>query len=59
MKSAILKSWRSSLVALAAIVKAGLMASQSQDLMATVHDPHFQMFVVIGILGLVAKDGAQ
>ncbi len=52
----IITSWKSSLVGLAGIVLTYLTARQDVDISTVLHDPKFHMFLLISILGLVAKD---
>lgn len=49
-------SWKSSLVGLAGVVLTYLTARQDMDVSTVIHDPRFHMFLLISILGLVAKD---
>lgn len=58
MKQAIFKHWRTTMVGVAAVVLAAFRASQAETLTAAIHDPHFQLLVVVGVLGMIAKDGA-
>ena len=54
-----LKSWRSSVAGLAALVLAAYNASAYKSFTYAIHDPHFQTFVIVGLLGLIVKDSGQ
>lgn len=56
MKS-FLASWKSSLIGLASVVLAVVSASQDATIGAMINDPKVQIALLVGILGLVAKDG--
>ena len=56
MKSFI-ASWKSTAAGIAAILIAVISASQDASLQAMALDPKVQIALVVGLLGLVAKDG--
>lgn len=49
-------SWKSSLVGIAGVVLAVVSASQDPSIQAMAVDPKVQIALLIGLLGLVAKD---
>lgn len=52
-----LASWKTTLTGLASILLGILQASTDKDLTAMIHDPRLPVLFLIGVLGLVGKDG--
>jgi NAD/NADP transhydrogenase alpha subunit len=49
-------NWKTSVAGVVALLLSALQAAHEPSLTAAIHDPVLQMSIVMGVLGLLAKD---
>lgn len=52
----LLVSWKTTIVGAISLIMAAFRASNDASFAAAMHDPAFQTTVILGVLGLLAKD---